>query len=58
MKEILKREELLKSVVFFLLTGTSVSWKIKNIITFSICKLSQKNNIEAHENLLALMKKA
>ena len=29
----------------------------KNIITFCSCKPSQKNNIEAHENLLALMKK-
>ena len=25
---------------------------IKNIITFCSCKPSQKNNIEAHENLL------
>ena len=29
----------------------------KNIITFCSCKPSQKNKIEAHENLLALMKK-
>ena len=30
----------------------------KNIITFCSCKPSQKNNTEAHENLLVLMKKA
>ena len=29
----------------------------KNKITFCSCKPLQKNNVEAHENLLALMKK-
>ena len=32
--------------------------KNKNIITFRSCKTSQKTNIEVHENLLAIMKKA